>query len=409
MDIERYYSTNTVLFSGAGNIDEHLRDFLGRLEREISVWDEDALLQAPDSEILSYLTGKYSIECPVLDLEGRRLLPAREVVLPSVLRAPDHPMRDVKRKRFVLLVPFTGVIDILRMKPNTVDAEPPRAHLDGSRFSLVVDGVEDPTAIRAEFDRQIEIIDRYLQQLRAEIDKYRLQLEQVITSAVSGRRRDILALREQEASIGFPVIRTVDSATFTFPVARRQITRPAARTNTPFAPEPTLAQEDYEAALHVIANARNGFERSPSTTAKLDEEEIRDLLLVILNGHFQGAAGGELFNGQGKTDILIRVEDRNIFIGECKFWAGPSMISTTLDQLLSYMVWRDTKAALLLFIRNKDVTTAIHKAVEAVKAHGQFKRTLNSANGERYDFVFGSTSDPEREIRLALIPFHIRR
>jgi hypothetical protein len=40
-------------------------------------------------------------------------------------------------------------------------------------------------------------------------------------------------------------------------------------------------------------------------TARLNEEQIRDLLLVNLNAQFEGKAGGEVFNGEGKTDILI--------------------------------------------------------------------------------------------------------
>jgi len=42
----------------------------------------------------------------------------------------------------------------------------------------------------------------------------------------------------------------------------------------------------------------------------------------MLNTHYEGGATGETFNAAGKTDILIRVEDRNVFIGECKWWSG---------------------------------------------------------------------------------------
>jgi hypothetical protein len=45
----------------------------------------------------------------------------------------------------------------------------------------------------------------------------------------------------------------------------------------------------------------------------------------------------------GKTDILIRDNDKNIFIAECKFWGGPKLFKETIDQLLGYTSWRDTK------------------------------------------------------------------
>lgn len=91
-----------------------------------------------------------------------------------------------------------------------------------------------------------------------------------------------------------------------------------------------MQDEDYQSALRVLRNQRNALERTPSVAAKLDGEEIRDMLLVGLNAQFEGDAGGELFNGAGKTDILIRVDDRNIFIGECKVWSGPRTMDDAL-------------------------------------------------------------------------------
>ena len=41
---------------------------------------------------------------------------------------------------------------------------------------------------------------------------------------------------------------------------------------------PVLPETQYEQALGVLRNARNALERTPSMTANLDEEKIRDLL-----------------------------------------------------------------------------------------------------------------------------------
>ena len=96
-----------------------------------------------------------------------------------------------------------------------------------------------------------------------------------------------------------------------------------------------------------------------------------------------------------------------MFIGECKFWKGPKTILDTLDQLLSYVVWRDTKAALLLFIRDADVTSVMENAVAKVEEHPNYKRKGRHASHERHDFVLHATGDPTREIHLALLPFVI--
>lgn len=189
-------------------------------------------------------------------------------------------------------------------------------------------------------------------------------------------------------------------------MTRRKIETPRRPTTSgPFEPEPALPEPQYEQALGVLRNARNALERTPSMTANLDEEKIRDLLLVLLNAQFEGAAVGEVFNAAGKTDILIRAGDRNVFIAECKIWKGPKAIRDALGQLLSYLTWRDTKAALLLFIRTGEPTTIITKSIAEIEGHANYKRTRDTADdGERYDFILHANGDPNREIQLAFLP-----
>jgi hypothetical protein len=210
-----------------------------------------------------------------------------------------------------------------------------------------------------------------------------------------------------EASLGFSVRQRPDAAQYAVPVKPRKIEtvrRPTA--NSTFQPEPVLPEAQYEQALNVLRNARNALERSPSMTASLDEEKIRDLLLMSLNAQFEGAAAGEVFNAAGKTDILIRVEDRNVFIAECKIWRGPKTIRDALSQLLTYLTWRDTKTALLVFIRSGQPTTIIEKAAKEIEQHPNFKRTATTReDGERYDFVLHADGDSNREIQLAFMPF----
>jgi len=94
---------------------------------------------------------------------------------------------------------------------------------------------------------------------------------------------------------------------------------------------------EYQHILNVMDNMTKVMERSPHTFETMQEEDIRQHFLVQLNGQYEGQATGETFNFQGKTDILIRSEGRNIFIAECKFWKGPKGFSETVDQLLSYL------------------------------------------------------------------------
>jgi hypothetical protein len=117
--------------------------------------------------------------------------------------------------------------------------------------------------------------------------------------------------------------------------------------------------EQYEQILSVISNMVMVIERSPSEFHNIQEEGLRSHFLVQLNGQFEGQATGETFNNQGKTDILIRANDRNIFIAECKFWKGEKVFLETINQLLGYTCWRDTKTAILVFNRNKKFSEVV--------------------------------------------------
>jgi len=113
-------------------------------------------------------------------------------------------------------------------------------------------------------------------------------------------------------------------------------------------------------------------EQSPGTYAGMGEEARRQTLVATLNTHYGGRAHAEAFNNEGKTDILIRYEGRNLFICECKFWSGAERFSDTIDQLFRYTGWRDTKLAIVMFVREKGLTSIVAKARTALSGHPQF-------------------------------------
>jgi hypothetical protein len=149
------------------------------------------------------------------------------------------------------------------------------------------------------------------------------------------------------------------------------------------------------------------MELSPHAFHDMGEEDLRSHFLVQLNGAFKGQATGETFNFQGKTDILIRVNGKNVFIAECKFWKGEKVFLGTIDQLLSYLSWRDTKAAVLVFNRNTDFSAVLSKIAEITPKHANFKRELGKSDESTFRYVFGQPNDQNREITLTVMAFDI--
>lgn len=209
--------------------------------------------------------------------------------------------------------------------------------------------------------------------------------------------------------LGFPLTKRQD-APRSVPLQRKQLATRAAQprrrgTPEPYRDEPALTDAQYEEIIEVVRGAMRAMERTPSVASGKHEEELRDQILVPLNGSFAGAATGETFVQRGKTDILVKVDDRHVFVGECKWWTGAKACASAVDQLLGYLPWRNEKAALILFIDRKDATSVIDKADETIRAHAAFKRVGPTSKDKtaRRNYVLGHPDDLDREIQLAAL------
>jgi hypothetical protein len=210
-------------------------------------------------------------------------------------------------------------------------------------------------------------------------------------------------------NIGIPLKRRTDAAqTYSVPgvVRKPQIQRPAVKEKS-YAPEPTLVESEYEHILEIIRSMVSVMERSPKAFIGMGEEDLRTHFLVQLNGQYQGRASGETFNYQGKTDILIREADRNVFISECKIWKGEGELLKAIDQILGYLHWRDTKTALLIFNRNKSFSEVLAKVLPAVEGHACYKRLIKKFSETEWRLLFRNPDDPNRELQLAIMIFDI--
>jgi hypothetical protein len=426
------------LFAGKP-LSEMLAAAAGDAADTLATWPPDGLLNTSEADINEQLIRMATVEAPSLARDKARLEPPREITVQHAdlglmkegevdfaesahywrqARGP-HRLPHVAFTRYTLVVPVTGNPSVFSMRASTFSADGPLAVIDhgGRALRLRCDSPGNAAQARADFERTLDEIEQRLVWTLAGIERHNQQMAEQLPAAVAQRRAKLLKDRALQASIGYPIMKRPDADSHSVPVKRRKIPldRPARHPgqSNAWVPEPAINEADYESVLAVLRNARNALERSPSMSAKLDEEEIRDFLLVMLNGQFEGKAAGEVFNGAGKTDILVRDSDRNVFIGECKIFDPKNkqsvehVIASALDQLLGYLVWRDTKAALLLFIRDASVTAVVDKALAAIGSHPNHKRPGKISSEERHDFVLHTNGDANREIRLAFLPFLI--
>jgi hypothetical protein len=402
-----------------GNLfsDGQLCEYLGRARRQaeeaLLCYEPDELLLAPEADVTAYLVGLGTVSELVLHRDDTYQLDPTEITKRTRNDWDISRLAQERRvTRYTVVTPFSGDPALFRLRASTWTTSAPWGDVHGQELRLYWDndfGTGTAELIKLHINNGLNGIEQHLGFLNRDIAEHNKAIANEMPGRVAARRAKHLADKQMQSNLGFPLKTQRDAAAYTIPLTRQRLApaRPPQQRGQAFTPEPTLAEADYEDALQVLRNCRNGFERSPSTAAKLNEEEIRDLLLINLNARFGGRAAGEVFNGAGKTDILIRVEDRNVFIGECKIWRGPKKFSEAIDQLLTYTTWRDTKAALLIFVKSGDVTAITEKAVTALSEHPNFKRHGIHATEDRHDGILHANSDPNREIRLALMLFLI--
>jgi hypothetical protein len=303
-------------------------------------------------------------------------------------------------------IPYTGDRMMLLLKPSSFSTTFPRADVrtDEIVFRTAQPGLTDEQ-VTAAFNGFRSSVDRYLATTNADIADHNGTLEADLRRLVTERRERLLAQRQLARSLPFEVRPAGTPATYALPVRRTKIHLTKARPAQPFQPQPELEAAIYEDILGRIAAFGHAVERTPMSFGVLDEEGLRDHLLLVLNSAYEGQAAGEVFTRGGKADIVVTSGDRHVFIAECKLWTGPKKFAAAVDQLLRYVVWRDGKAALVLFIKTGRSTEVIAKADAAISAHPRCVRRREPADGtSRVDYLLRSTADDQRHIHTALIP-----
>ena len=380
------------------------------LRKEVESYDATYLLNVKDKEVHAYLLDKYRI-APVTLYPDQATSPGAKDVDIDVSQDFLRMIHDrsqpfyLKGTMITVHIPFTGEKDLFHCHPSTYNFNPPTGivmqdHLEPSFQQLDTDGAK----LTTEYERTLKSINEYLGWIQSDIQSYNASLPSLIQQIVAARKTKVSKDRDLEAAFGIPLTRIATAAPIPAVKRKPPIRKPKA---APTPPEPTVSDEEYNHILTIIENMVLVMERSPHAFAKMDEESLRDHILVQLNGHYEGQATGETFNFTGKTDILIRSDGGNVFIAECKFWTGSKGFLDAIDQLLGYTTYRDTKTALIIFNKNKDHSGVLGKITDSLTGHHNFKRGLGRSSESRFRSVFQHPRDDQRNIYLAVLTFHL--
>lgn len=401
------------LFTGYG--DDYFRGIVREMYHEIDSIDVNKLLGIDVEQLCGYFEKKYTIQ-PLQILEDRITVDQQECKI-DVTRRPEYiPRRDGQRQivtgtEVLYFVLFKGDSHLFEFHGSSwpsvsFDAEVRPDNNLVLSFPTMEHNAEE---IKQQCKRQLSILHGFLDPLAQDIISYNDSLRQSAKNRIQARIDKALKDHELVTSLGFPLRERGDvPKTYSVPVVREKLIPPLPPPGTsPFKPEPALEIQHYERILAILMNMVIVMEKSPSSFRHMQEDELRDHFLVHLNGHYEGQATGETFNFNGKTDIIIPWKGKNLFVAECKFWRGPKFFLKTVDQLLGYTTWRDSKTAILIFNRTRDLSSILEQIPRLVQKHPTFVRRLDYNHDSGFRFILHHKDDKKRELMVTVLVFEI--
>lgn len=377
-----------------------LKDQILSMENRVNELSDDLFLSIPAQDLIDELSANAYLQPLVL-------LPEHGVSHPPLEIESGKGVVPGATFRYFVEIPYSGASGLFNHEPTKFDLDKPTASLNSRSMqgSITVKRVAttdvSDAELKASFDAELAKVQKYIDYQALEIGPYNASLKSEAGRIVNGRRNRILTARRIASSLGYPLHHRANApVTYISPIVRR--TLPTSVTS-PFKPEPTIEEAEYRNILRIIENMSFVMERNPKVFSKAPEETIRDHYLVQLNGQYEGSATGETFNGEGKTDILVRDGSANLFVAECKVWHGEKKFVQTIDQLFGYVTWRDTKTAIIVFNRNQDTTAVVRTIKGAVEAYPSYKRASALESDTRLRAVFAKPDDSTREVVVTVL------
>ena len=387
----------------------------GKLTRSVEAVPAAEILSRSPDDMAEELRDTFRIDLPVLresDIQA-----SQEETQVDVSRDPQRFILDRSRPFYLpgttvsFHVPFDGDPELFGARPSTYTLNPPHADVRDRELVFSFKRLDhDAQAVKTEFERQLAAVRQHLSWLQKDVTPFNEALCGEAKQRVERRREKLLKDQGMVSALGYPLRRRKDAPrTYTVPAIRRRprVARPG-RGDPPFVPEPALELIEYDNIISIVDGMVKVMERSPAAFRNMKEEDMRTHFLVQLNAQYEGRATGETFNNSGKTDILIRENDKNIFVAETKFWSGPKALLEAVNQLLGYATWRDGKLALIIFNRKRKLSAVVGQVPDIVRSHPCFRRDVAyEHDGTGWRFAVHHPDDADRELLLTVLVYDV--
>lgn len=316
---------------------------------------------------------------------------------------------------FELSVPFTGWSFLFMLKPSTCTILHPRVNVPSTdsgnvtaEFTLYE---QNEQHFEYEKNHLLKALTINVPNINSDLKKFKAEVVRTFDTLYQRKKEKVLSENSFFEKLNININKTTDKIFKVPAVKKRVVPEPIVdkKSAKKYVETPAMDDAFYADIIEVIYTFFKSVEKKPSTYLSKDEEGLRDYVLPTLETRYDNTSvTGETFNKGGKTDILIRYKDgSNLFVAECKYWKGEGILFETINQLFDrYLTWRDSKVAIIFFVKNKEFSKVLKTLQESIPKHEYFVRE-NGSNGESsFSYIFHFPTDKGKLVYAEIMAFH---
>jgi hypothetical protein len=371
---------------------------------------KEYILGVDVGEYIQHLVEEYSLEPLTIDVASSA------VQKPQITKdtKKDHwgDPHEVLVYNIEVRYNFTGDVELFRLRPGHRMLISKDINVNESESTVsysIKMWQQDPAEfqrLKAEYERNG--FGNHVN-LNQEVDVYNRTLSSWVTTTFNDIKEGYKKENDFFAAISVKE-NPERAAVFSVPITRKKVfKKPQLPKDQEFSTSPTIPKHVYQSILKSIYSAGKAMEKKPSLYKNKDEEGLRDVFIFHLESHYDGlSTTAETFNRGGKTDILIKhVDGTNVFVAECKVWKGASEFLAGINQLFErYLTWRDSQAAVMFFVPNKNFSGVLQSAKVEIKKHPLFVKETGSNGESSFSYQFKLSEEDDRKVALEAIFFH---
>lgn len=401
------YNTHAMKLGEKGLISLYYQALDQAIRNRLSEEEDQYIAKVDTQEFTDFLYSEYAL--PLLEIDPQHLAETKRITGGQEYTDFDGDQYVAEQNQVQITIFFTlGKNLELALLLEANEREMRTLEVEFDEENAAITFTTTPSGLQGE----INYINGLIKRRNPHITQGNVELKAKLPALIDERKKKVSSF-EQEfqdalAKISIPLKRIdiLQSPLVDLKV-RKNITELRKPIVSPLN-EFILDEKYVGEIIDVIQRSGMEFELYPDVFGKkLEEEDLRGIILAHLNTIFYGNATGESFSKQGKTDIFLRIQQGQILVSECKFWGGEKLYQETIDQLFRYLTWRMNYGIIITFAKNQGFSDVLSSIEQATTKHPSYESGFTTVKKTHFRSIHTFPSDSKKKVVINHLAFNL--